>query len=131
MKRSLRWIYASLAYGFLALAAAGIFLPGLPTVPFLLLAAWAAARGSERLHDWLHRHEHFGTLLRQWNEQGAVPVKAKWAAVVLLGLSWTVLVFHSDGAAVPLITGGLFLAVAAFLLTRPSPAPLAEKTDGP
>jgi uncharacterized membrane protein YbaN (DUF454 family) len=47
-----------LAYFFLALAIAGIFLPGLPTVPFLLLTAWFAARGSERLHRWLYAHPH-------------------------------------------------------------------------
>ncbi len=53
-----------LAYMFLGLAVIGIFLPGLPTVPFLLLAAWFSAKGSERLHNWLDAHPKFGKLLK-------------------------------------------------------------------
>lgn len=48
--RSLRWAWWLLAYASLGLALVGIVLPGLPTVPFVLLAAFAAARGSDRLH---------------------------------------------------------------------------------
>ncbi|MBI3712701.1 MAG: YbaN family protein [Burkholderiales bacterium] len=49
----MRLIYLAFAYFFLALGIIGIFVPGLPTVPFLLLTAWCASRRSKRLHRWL------------------------------------------------------------------------------
>ena len=116
----LRWLYRILAYAFLGLAVVGILLPGLPTVPFLLLAAWAASRGSDRLHQWIERHRHFGPMLRAWQEHRAIPVRAKWVAVMLLGVSWLALNWGAEAPAVPLLTGVGFIAVALFLLTRPS-----------
>lgn len=110
-----------LAYLFLGLALAGILLPGLPTVPFLLLAAWFAARGSERLHRWLYAHPNFGSLLRDWEQQGAVSRRSKGVAVLLLGMSWALMYSRSDN---PWLLGGLallFVAVAVFLLSRPAP----------
>ena len=53
--------YASLGLGFI-----GIFVPVLPTVPFILLSAFAAARGSERLHRRLLEHRLFGPMIRDW-----------------------------------------------------------------
>ena len=66
-----------LAYFFLALAVVGVFLPGLPTVPFLILTAWFAARGSDRLHGWLYAHPRFGKLLIDWEQQGAISLTSK------------------------------------------------------
>ena len=48
-----RWLWWLLAYASLGIGIVGIVVPGLPTVPFVLLAAFAAARGSQRLHAWL------------------------------------------------------------------------------
>jgi uncharacterized membrane protein YbaN (DUF454 family) len=67
-----RWPFAILAYVCVGLGLLGVLLPGLPTVPFLLLAAWAASRGSKRLHDWLYTHPRFGPALTEWQEQRAV-----------------------------------------------------------
>jgi uncharacterized membrane protein YbaN (DUF454 family) len=59
-----RWLLLLLAAVSLALAVLGLFLPVLPTVPFVLLAAWAAARSSPRLEQALLRHPRFGPALR-------------------------------------------------------------------
>lgn len=121
MSFMIRWSSLVLAYLFLALALVGIVVPGLPTVPFLLLTAWFAARGSKRLHGWLYAHPHFGVLLIDWEQQGAISRRSKSVAVVLLILSWGVMYWRIDN---PWALAGLallFAAVALFLLTRPEP----------
>jgi uncharacterized membrane protein YbaN (DUF454 family) len=117
----MRWLYLVLAYVALALGAIGVVVPGLPTTPFLLLAAWAASRGSERLHRWLYGNRYFGPPLRCWEEERAVPRRAKAVAVSLLLISWLILFWRSESLLWPLIAGMFFCGVATFLLTRPNP----------
>ncbi len=62
----------------------GIFLPLLPTTPFLLLASWCFARGSDRLHGWLLSHRVFGEYLRNFEAGRGIPLKAKIVATVML-----------------------------------------------
>ena len=89
-----RWAWWLLAYASLGLGIVGVFVPGLPTTVFVLIAAWAAARGSERLHRWLLAHRRFGPMIRDWQAHGAVGRRAKWlatwmmlaCALVLLGV---------------------------------------------
>lgn len=121
MSRLIRWPSLLLAYLFLGLAVIGIVLPGLPTVPFLLLAGWFAARGSARLHRWLYAHPHFGALLINWEQQGAIARRTKTIAVVLLVISWGIMFWRIDH---PWLLAGLallFAAVGAFIVTRPVP----------
>ena len=80
-----------LAYLFVALAIIGFFLPGLPTVPFLLFAAWFSAKGSKRLNKWLYGHPKFGSVLKNWEQQGAVSRKSKIIAVLMICGSWAFL----------------------------------------
>ena len=116
-----RLVALMLAYFFLALAMVGIFFPGLPTVPFLLLTAWFAARGSDRLHSWLYAHPHLGKLLIDWEKQGAVSRTSKVIAVLMLTTSWVVMyhrlnnVWWLAGIAV------LFVAIATYIVSRPEP----------
>lgn len=116
-----RWPFTVIAYACVGLALVGVIVPGLPTVPFLLVAAWAGARGSSRLHVWLEAHPQFGPSLRAWREEGAVPARAKLLAVVTLLLSWGLLVWHTEAPWVPVGAGLFFTVIAVFLLTRPAP----------
>ena len=103
----------------LGLGLLGAFLPLLPTVPFLLLAAFCFARSSDRLHDWLVGHDTLGPPIRDWNERGAVSRRAKVFATVsvlaALGLSWAT----GFGAAVLTIQAAALAGVMTFLWTRP------------
>lgn len=121
MRTISRWACLLLAYLFLALALIGVFLPLIPTVPFLLLAAWFAARGSDRLHRWLYAHPHFGRLLIDWEQHGAISRTSKTIAVILLLASWIIMAVWIDQVWLLIGMAVLFIVVAIFLLSRPDP----------
>ena len=66
----------------LGLAGLGAMLPLLPTTVFLLLAAYAFARSSERWHSWLVEHRLFGPMITDWRAHGAISRGAKRAAAL-------------------------------------------------
>lgn len=68
----------------------GIFLPLLPTAPFVLLAAFCFSRGSQRCERWILQHPRLGPMVLDWREQRAVPLRAKQIATVMmsLGSAW-------------------------------------------
>ncbi|MEI6419332.1 MAG: YbaN family protein [Sphingomonadales bacterium] len=116
MRRQL-WIAAGCTC--VALGAAGVVLPLLPTTPFVLLAAWCFARSSPRLHDWLLAHRLFGPLISNWRQHRAISRTAKRASLAsmaaVLGISWVAGVdWH-----VLAIQAGVLSITAGFILTRP------------
>ncbi|MFY2508102.1 YbaN family protein [Vibrio pectenicida] len=62
----------SLLLGFL-----GIFLPLLPTTPFILLSSACFMRSSPKFHFWLHQHKTFGPILDNWHQHRAITSKVK------------------------------------------------------
>ena len=82
----------------LALGLLGIPLPILPTVPFILLAAFCFARSSDRLHHWLMTHPWFSVALNDWAQNRGIPKGLKKKAYIVSGLSFAVSI-----AIVPLI----------------------------
>lgn len=113
--------YKGLAWVCVSLGTAGIVLPLLPTTPFLLLAAWAASRGSPGLVRRLYRDPRFGPLLVAWHRQRAIPVKAKTIATLLLASSWAILWLSGTPVALRTGLGIFFIGLAVFLWSRPVP----------
>ena len=74
----------------LALAVLGLFLPLLPTTPFLLLASACYLRGSERLHRWLIGNRHLGPYITNIKDKKGLPLRAK---IYTLALLWASLLF--------------------------------------
>jgi hypothetical protein len=70
-----------------ALGAAGIFLPLLPTTVFLLLATWCFARSSERFHTWILEHPKLGPIIKAWQSGDGLEKKLKIKIIVSLWLS--------------------------------------------
>ncbi|MGI9270604.1 MAG: YbaN family protein [Woeseiaceae bacterium] len=105
----------------LALGALGIFLPLLPTTPFVLVAAIAFANSSERLHKWLLEHNVFGPLIENWRRYGAISRPTKILSLV----SMVAIVLISWLLEVPtyvIVIQVLTLSVSAtFIVTRPLP----------
>lgn len=65
----------------LVLGVIGIFLPGLPTTPFVLLAAACFAKASPRVHQWMLQHQLIGPLLRNWEEHRSLTLRTKCVAI--------------------------------------------------
>lgn len=112
-----------IAFGLLALALGfvGIFLPLLPTTPFVLVAAFFFARGSDRLHRWLVEHPRFGHYIKDWEAEQVVPTIGKYASTVTMVplVGWALLTRD-----IPLIFALMMVATVAgtlwFVWTRPS-----------
>ena len=113
--------YLLLAYTATAFGIAGVFLPLLPATPFLLIAVWAAPKGSQRVHDWIYAQPQFARLLNDWHQQGAVPPSAKWLATAMMIFSWSFLIWREYHWGLVLGMSLFFICVGIFLWTRPNP----------
>lgn len=118
--------YRLLALCSLALGLVGIPLPGLPTVPFVLLSAWAAGKGWPQFEEWLLAHQRFGPSIRQWRKQGAVSRRAKWLASGMMLASMLLLWLSTAPLLLKTILPGCLLLVAVWLWRRPEPQESAD-----
>ncbi len=105
------------------LGVVGIVVPGLPTVPFLLLALWAFSKSSQRFHDWLYNHPRLGPPLRDWREHGVIPTRAKWCAVTVMAISLTwITIGIAESWVLPAVAAACLVPVAIFIVSRPGAA---------
>lgn len=118
----MRWFWWLLAYTSLALGLIGIVVPGLPTVPFVLLSAFAATRGSQRLHVWLLAHRRFGPVIVDWQSQGAVSRRAKWLATIMMTLCAGIMFLTAPQVWMAATGTAAMLIVATWLWRRPEPS---------
>jgi len=84
MKKSL-WV--GLGLFFVGCAYIGVLLPGVPTTFFVILAAWAFSKSSEKFNVWLHEHPMFGKYLTNWETKKIYPSKGRWAMVGVMCIS--------------------------------------------
>lgn len=86
--RMLRLVLISCGWISLLGGLVGIFLPLVPTVPFLLLAVACFSRSSERFHSWLVEHRHLGPLIRDYLQGAGIPLRAKTTAIAMVWVSF-------------------------------------------
>jgi uncharacterized membrane protein YbaN (DUF454 family) len=91
----------------------------LPTTPFLLVAAWAGSKGWPQLEAWLLAHPRWGPGLRRWRDRGAVPRRAKWAAIVMMTASAAFMAISPAPPALTLGVAAVMFCVAWWLWKRP------------
>lgn len=105
----------------LALGALGVVVPLLPTTPFVLFAAFAFARSSDRWHAWLLGHPVFGPLIENWRAHGAISRPAKAASLVAMAAVLIISVLFRAPPLVLALQAIVLVAVAIFILSRPNP----------
>ena len=120
-----RWLLTALAVISLLLGIIGIFVPVLPTVPFILLSAWAAGRSSPRLLAWLEGHPRFGPMLVDWRRGGVVGRRAKWAATLTMSASGLILLWTMPRRWMALLVIAFMACVLLWLWRRPEKMPEA------
>ncbi|WP_290651229.1 YbaN family protein [Aquisalimonas sp.] len=114
-----RWLWRALGMTAVAIGALGTVVPLLPTTPFLLVAAWAFARGSERWRLWLLNHPRFGPAIRSWQTQRAIPRKVKWIGIASVIASLLIAIWMQLPPAALTLQVIALVCVSIFLLTRP------------
>jgi len=116
MNRATRVLFVALGMTFLALGAIGIVIPGLPTTPFLLLAAALFLRSSERLYRWLVGHRVFGRYIYSYLRYRAIDARAKAGTIAVLWAGIGVSIAVIDTLWVRALLGLVGLAVTAHIL---------------
>lgn len=124
--------YLTIGWTCVGLGFVGIWLPLMPTTVFLLVACWAFARSSPRLHAWLIDHPRFGRSLSDWHDHGTIPAAAKWSAVAMMAASFAiVLLTMSLGTVGTALLAVLLSGCAAYVITRPSSVRAGAVLDPP
>ena len=102
--RLIRYLFVAVGTISLVLGVIGLFLPLLPTTPFLLLASACYVRGSERLHRWLLNQGRLGAIIRHYEAGEGIPRRAKILAMVMM---WPSLAFSAWWVGKAIVTGVL------------------------
>ncbi|MDD2484163.1 MAG: YbaN family protein [Eubacteriales bacterium] len=84
-----KYLYIIVGSVSLILGIVGVFLPVLPTTPFLLLSSFCYVRSSQRMYHWLINHKIFGAYIYNYLTYKAIPKKTKVGAILFL---WTTLI---------------------------------------
>jgi uncharacterized membrane protein YbaN (DUF454 family) len=102
----------------------GVFLPVLPTTPFMLLALWCFARSSDRFHHWLYTHRLFGPPLQRWEQHRVIPLAAKIMAVGAMSTSMAYVVMFTRAPLIAIASMGAICVVGSvYILSRPHRIP--------
>jgi uncharacterized protein len=117
-----RLFFLAIAWVSFGLGVVGVFVPLMPTTCFMLLAVWAASKGSPRFALWIREHPRFGPTVVAWEGERAIPRHAKLLAAGMLAFSMLVLALTVAILWLKLaLIGGLSL-LGVWIVTRPEPA---------
>lgn len=119
LRGSLQAFWFTLGCTAVGIGAIGLFLPVMPTVPFMILGAYAFARSSERVHRWLLTHHLIGPPIRDWLHRGAVAKRMKWISSVSMAVSVAIALLLQLPPVLIGIQAVVLTVAAIFIWTRP------------
>lgn len=126
-----RVIFFMLGTLFVVLGIAGIFLPVLPTTPFMLLAAACYARASTRFYNWLLNNRTFGPTILEWRRYRSIPYRVKLTAIALMAVTLSIsIIFFIPRLEVQIGLAIFGLLLAAYLYRIPSRDRTQQLEDG-
>ncbi len=116
-----RWLLLGAGTVCVALGLVGLFLPVLPTTPFMLLAAACYARASKRFYYWLLSNRTFGPMIHEWRKHRSIPYRTKIAAIGLMLVTLAIsIVFFVEPAWLKAVLAAMGLALAVWMYRLPS-----------
>jgi len=118
-----RILFIGLGWLFFSLGVIGVFLPVMPTTVFMIMALWAFANSSRKLHAWLYTHSKFGPALQQWDRDRVIPIHAKIAALGGMLISLLYVTLFSGAPPLAVAAAVAFIAFGAvYVISKPSRA---------
>ena len=120
MKRTILIFLGWLCVG---LGFVGIFVPGIPTTIFLIIALWAFTKSSEKLRHWLLNHKRFGPILNNWQQHKVVPRRAKILMIVLMSLAVVLFYYSLQNLYLTIGLIIILVLVAVYVISLPSKIP--------
>lgn len=102
----------------LSLGVVGIFLPLLPTTPFLLLSAWCFMKSSPKLHAWMYRQPYMGKALKDWDEERIISRSTKITALIMIAFSVGLIWYKVHILALKIFVTAILCGVSIFIITR-------------
>lgn len=123
-----RAVWFSIGVTALALGAVGVFLPVLPTTPFVLVAVFAFGKSTPAVASWLEDSRTFGPVIADWQAHGAIAPRAKALAMAMMAIVFLFSVVMAAPTVVLIIQAVCMTGAAAFILSRPS-GPAGRRSD--
>ncbi|MFT5487922.1 MAG: uncharacterized membrane protein YbaN (DUF454 family) [Paracoccaceae bacterium] len=119
--RTGRYLLMALGWLCITIGLVGVVVPVLPTTVFLLIAAWAFSKSSDRFQRWLLEHPYLGPPVIAWRDRGAIPLKAKVLAIAMMTTSLSIIVFYvASDWVLPTVVGVIMAAAGLYVVTRPN-----------
>ncbi|HKU14902.1 MAG TPA: YbaN family protein [Steroidobacteraceae bacterium] len=119
LRQTQNFLWRAVALLAFAVGIVGLAIPVLPTVPFLILAAWAASKGWPAFELWLLEHRLYGPHIRSWRERRIVPRAAKIWAVLTMSASATLIQLLDVPRWLQIGTPLVMAVIAVWLCSRP------------
>jgi len=129
VKKFKTFFYTTLGHVFVVIGGIGVIAPVLPTTPFIILAFSCYIRGSMRFRKMLLRNKTSRLLIKDWVRYGAIPLRAKIIALIMIviSMSWSMYVVPLVLVRTALVIIGI--SVSLYILTRPSKKDEKEKSS--